>query len=84
MFIAVHSHQFLPPTFHKKPKVLSRFWLLLILAIIALAIPARAQSSPSLEWNSNPEPDIAGYVVYLRDGQRRVFDHRGRGQRDFV
>lgn len=65
MLIAIHSHQFLPPTFQKKPQVLSRFWLVVLLAIVAVALPASVLGAPVLEWNQNPESDIAGYVVYL-------------------
>ncbi len=47
---------------------LRRLCLNAILALglpFALATSALAQSSPTLIWNSNPESDIAGYIVHL-------------------
>lgn len=43
-------------------------WLGVFFALsipFALASSARAQNSVSVAWGANPEPDVAGYVVYL-------------------
>lgn len=43
-------------------------WLGVFLTLLipfALASSAGAQNSTSLAWEANPEPDIAGYVIYL-------------------
>jgi hypothetical protein len=39
--------------------------LLPLLIPYALALAAAAQDSVSVAWGGNPEPDIAGYVIYL-------------------
>lgn len=46
-----------------------RRWCLIALVVLGLpfvfATSATAQSSPILTWNTNPESDIAGYIVHL-------------------
>ena len=45
-----------------------RCWVGVFLTLFipfALASSAGAQNSASLSWEANPEPDIAGYVLYL-------------------
>src|SRR4051812_16593763 len=37
---------------------------LLILAIVTCASSVRATNSVTLAWDPNPEPDIAGYILY--------------------
>jgi hypothetical protein len=38
---------------------------IIILAIASLALHAAGQSSVTLAWDANPEPDIAGYKIYI-------------------
>jgi hypothetical protein len=47
--------------FRKHARGLTR----VVLAAIAFAAPLNAASTVTLGWNPNPEPDIAGYKVYL-------------------
>jgi len=47
---------------------LGRRWyrvVLLALGISGIVAPAVAQTSVTLEWDANPEPSVAGYIVYV-------------------
>jgi hypothetical protein len=68
MQLAISSNQLPLLTFPTKHRPLRRFCLGVAFTLalpLALTAPAAAQSSVSVAWNANPEPDIAGYVVFL-------------------
>jgi len=48
-----------------------RPWLLTFLAIVAILCIFQSQSyalDVTLQWDTNREPDLAGYVVYYKNG----------------
>ncbi len=47
-----------------EPSLLKRQGILAILAFAAAIAPGQAASSVTLAWDPNPEPDIAGYMLY--------------------